>query len=182
MILDAHERGSLTFPVKHWRHAIGWGLALMLGTLTAAVIATHRLIDGTFEAPLPVPTGGQTRIAALQQELSRLEAAGKLSAQLRHRLNSGLNIEQMLQAGAVARLTLKEGIALLEYVAPGAPKTSTAHDLRYSVAGFGSGRRIRFEPLTPPTGIFDPPADFIVESDDVIRSTGSNQRFQRVVR
>ena len=154
----------------------------MLGTLSAAVIATYRPLAGTFEAPLPVPAGGQARIAALEQGIARLEADGKLTAQIRGQLNRGLEAERLLQTGAVARLTLSAGTARLEYVPPGAPPTMTAPDLGYAVRGFGASRRIHIEPLTPPTGILDPPADFVVESDDVVRSTGSNQRFKRVAR
>ena len=155
---------------------------IVLGAVAIAVIATHQAFGGAFEAPLPAQTGNQARIAEIEQEIARLEAAGKLTARVRHQLNASLAVEKVMQSGAVTRLTLKAGTALLEYVSPGAPETATTHDLRYSVVGFGAGRRIHFEPLGSPTGIFDPPADFIVESDDVIRSTGSNQRFHRVDR
>ena len=126
--------------------------------------------------------GGQARIAKIEQVIARLETAGKLTARLRQQLNKGLAAEKLMLAGAVFRLTLNSGTALMEYVSPGAPKTATAHDLRYSVVGFGANRRIHFEPLGSPTGFFDPPAAFVIESDEIISSTGSNQRFQRVAR
>ena len=164
------------------RPFLRWTLAIVLCAGAIAVIVKHRTFPGTFEAPLPAQTGSQTRIAKIEQEIARLEAAGKLTAQLRQQLNKGLAAEKLILAGAVFRLTLNSGTALMEYVAPGAPTTTTSHDLRYSVVGFGTGRRIHFEPLGPPTGFFDPPADFVIENDEVIRSTGSNLRFQRVAR
>jgi len=159
-----------------------WALVIVLGAVAIVAITTHRSFAGTFEAPLPAQTGSQVSIAKIEREIARLEAAGKLTARLRQQLNKGLAAEKLLQAGAVFRLTLNSGTALLEYVSPGAPTTTTAHDLRYAVTGFGTGRRIHFEPLGSPTGFFDPPADFVIENDDVIRSTGSNLRFQRVAR
>lgn len=157
-------------------------MAAVLGAVVIAAFASHRPFTGTFEAPLPVPANGQIRIANIEKERARLEANGLLTARLRQQLDAGLATEKLFKAGAVARLTLGNGTALLEYVAPGAPNTTSAPDLRYTVEGIGSARRIHFEPLTPPTGIFDPPADFIIESDDLIRPAASHQRFQRVLR
>lgn len=157
--------------------AAGLFVAVAIG-----VIAKNQSFEGVFEVALPKPKNSEAKIAGIIAHRAELEAAGKLTAQLRQQSDLAVEMEELMQAGMMGRLILKNGVASMENFPQPASMPKSQPHMSYSIRGFGSHRKIHFEALPEMAlqAMICPPDDFIIESPDVVVSADSKQRFSRV--
>lgn len=161
----------------------GAAALLVFGLIGVGAATLPRTIEGVFESPILENNRAESALRFLRQKLAAPPDSGQLTLQDRLQLESALRREEAVAANQIARLTLRRGTALLEYVPHSSTPTTGAPDLSYKVPGYWGERRIKFDgPLDQQSrySFFCPPADFVVETDDVLLSTGNGQRFRRV--